>query len=100
MRVWLYARLSNDDAREMNSLLNQQEICRAFAEQHRHKIVGESFDDNVSGMKFSRRGLDELSAAVDAGRVDAVIVKDDCVNIELKSESPQKCGFCDVSSVF
>lgn len=76
MRVWLYARLSNDDDREMNSLLNQREICRAFVEQHGHKIVGESFDDNVSGMKFSRRGLDELSAAVDAGRVDAVIVKD------------------------
>lgn len=76
MRVWLYARLSNDDDQEMNSLLNQQEICRAFAEQHGHKIVGESFDDNVSGMKFSRRGLGELTAAVDARRIDAVIVKD------------------------
>lgn len=76
MRVWLYARLSNDDDREMNSLLNQQDICRAFAEQHGHKIVGESFDDNVSGMKFSRRGLDELTAAVDADKIDAVIVKD------------------------
>ena len=39
MRVWLYARLSNDDAREMNSLLNQQEICQAFAEQHGYTIV-------------------------------------------------------------
>ena len=34
MRVWLYARLSNDDDREMNSLLNQQEICRAYAEKY------------------------------------------------------------------
>ncbi len=33
MRVWIYARLSNDDDQEMNSLLNQQEICRGFAEQ-------------------------------------------------------------------
>ena len=76
MRVWLYARLSNDDDREMNSLLNQQEICRAYAGKHGHIVVGSSFDDNVSGMKFSRCGLDELTAAVDAKRIDAVIVKD------------------------
>lgn len=76
MRVWIYARLSNDDDQEMNSLLNQQEICHGFAEQHGYTIVGQSFDDNVSGMKFNRRGLDELTAAVDADKIDAVIVKD------------------------
>ena len=76
MRVWLYARLSNDDDQEMNSLLNQQEICQAFADQHGYIIVGQSFDDNVSGIKFNRRGLDELTAAVDADMIDAVIVKD------------------------
>ena len=76
MRVWLYARLSNDDDQEMNSLLNQQEICQAFAEQHGYIIVGQSFDDNISGMSFDRRGLDELTAAVDADKIDAVIVKD------------------------
>ena len=76
MRVWLYARLSNDDAREMNSLLNQQEICQAFAEQHGYIIVGQSFDDNISGMSFDRRGLDILTAAVQAKQVDAVLVKD------------------------
>lgn len=67
---------SNDDDQEMNSLLNQQEICHGFAEQHGYTIVGQSFDDNVSGMKFNRRGLDELTAAVDADKIDAVIVKD------------------------
>lgn len=76
MRVWIYSRLSNDDDREMNSLLNQQEICRAFAERQRHQIIGLSSDDNVSGMTLSRRGLNELTAAVDAGRLDAVLVKD------------------------
>ena len=76
MRVWLYARLSNDDDREMNSLLNQREICQAFAEQYGYAIVGQSFDDNISGMSFDRRGLDELTAAVDADMIDAVIVKD------------------------
>ena len=76
MRVWLYARLSNDDDREMNSLRNQREICQAFAEQHGYAIVGQSFDDNISGMSFDRRGLDELTAAVDADKIDAVLVKD------------------------
>ena len=60
----------------MNSLLNQREICQAFAEQHRYTIVGQSFDDNISGMSFDRRGLDELMVAVDADKIDAVIVKD------------------------
>ena len=60
----------------MNSLWNQQEICQAFAEQHGYIIVGQSFDDNISGMSFDRRGLDELTAAVDADMIDAVIVKD------------------------
>ncbi len=76
MRVWIYSRLSNDDDCEMNSLLNQQEICRAFAERQGHQIIGLSSDDNVSGMNFSRRGLNELTAAVDTGRLDAVLVKD------------------------
>ena len=60
----------------MNSLLNQREICQVFAEQHGYTIVGQSFDDNISGMSFDRRGLDKLTAAVDADMIDAVIVKD------------------------
>lgn len=44
----------NDDDREMNSLLNQWEICQVFAEQHGYTIVGQSFDDNISGMSFDR----------------------------------------------
>lgn len=76
MRVWIYSRLSNDDDCEMNSLLNQQEICLTFAERQGYQMIGQSSDDNASGMNFSRRGLDELTAAVDAGRLDAVLVKD------------------------
>lgn len=76
MRGWIYTRLSDGDDPIRNSLLNQLEICRAFAAQHQYTVVGESADDHVSGMKFSRRGLDELTAAVDASRIDTVIVKD------------------------
>ncbi|MCI7727849.1 MAG: recombinase family protein [Clostridiales bacterium] len=76
MRVWLYGRLSNDDDVRMNSLENQLEIVRAFASEKGHRIVGESFDDNVSGMRFDRKGLNQVTQAVDAGKIDAVIVKD------------------------
>ena len=76
MRVWLYTRLSNDDDPAQNSLQNQQEICRAFAEKQGWMIVGSSTDDNISGMNFSRRGLDMLTAAVQMKQIDAVLVKD------------------------
>ena len=76
MRVWLYARLSNDDDPAQNSLQNQQEICRAFAEKKGWTIIGSSADDNISGMNFSRRGLDMLTAAVQMKQIDAVLVKD------------------------
>ena len=76
MNAWLYARLSNDDDPEMDSLANQMEICKEFALGQGYSIAGSSFDDNVSGMKFNRRGLDMLTDAVEAGQVDAIIVKD------------------------
>lgn len=76
MRVWLYTRLSNDDDPAQNSLQNQQEICRAFAEKNGWSIAGSAADDNISGMNFSRRGLDMLTAAVQAKQVEAVLVKD------------------------
>ena len=76
MRVWLYGRLSNDDDVAMNSLENQLRIIRAYASEHGYQIVGESYDDNVSGMRFDRKGLNQVTQAVDAGQIDAIIVKD------------------------
>lgn len=76
MRVWLYYRLSNDDDPEQNSLFNQRNICYGFAESNDHHIVGESSDDNISGMKFNRPGLWQLTEAVEKHLIDAVVVKD------------------------
>lgn len=60
----------------MNSLQNQRQILVDYAQQKGLEIVGESFDDNVSGMSFNRKGLEELEAAVDKGIVELVLVKD------------------------
>ena len=54
MKVWLYYRLSRDEDEELNSLNNQRKIIYNFAVSNGHEVVGESFDDNVSGMHFNR----------------------------------------------
>ena len=74
--MWIYTRLSNDDDPERDSLQNQERICREFAVQRGDHIAGLSSDDNISGMNFSRRGLSRLTAAVEAGGLDGVVVKD------------------------
>lgn len=76
MRVWLYYRLSRDEDEELNSLMNQRSIIESYALKSGHTIVGESCDDNISGMHFDRDGIEKLTEAVDAGLIDAVIVKD------------------------
>ena len=76
MRVWLYYRLSRDEDEELNSLTNQRRIIYEFAQQKGFEIIGESFDDNVSGMHFHREGIDKIYEAVEVERIDAVVVKD------------------------
>lgn len=76
MKVWLYYRLSRDEDEELNSLTNQRKIIYEYAIANGYEIVGESFDDNVSGMHFQREGIEKIYEAVDAGSIEAIIVKD------------------------
>ena len=76
MKVWLYYRLSRDEDDELNSLTNQRKIIYEYAVTNGHEVVGESFDDNVSGMHFNREGIDKIYEVVEAGKIEAVIVKD------------------------
>ena len=76
MKVWLYYRLSRDEDEELNSLNNQRKIIYNFAVTNGHQVVGESFDDNVSGMHFNREGIDKIYEVVEAGKIEAIIVKD------------------------
>ena len=64
MKVWLYYRLSRDEDEELNSLSNQRKIIYNYAVGNGHEVVGESFDDNVSGMHFNRAGIDKIYEAV------------------------------------
>jgi DNA invertase Pin-like site-specific DNA recombinase len=76
MKVWLYYRLSRDEDEELNSLNNQRKIIYGYAVSNGHEIVGESFDDNISGMHFNRPGIDKIYEAVEGKLIEAVIVKD------------------------
>lgn len=76
MKVWLYYRLSRDEDEELNSLNNQRKIIYNFAVSNGHEVVGESFDDNVSGMHFNREGIDKIYEVVEAGKIEAITVKD------------------------
>ena len=73
MKVWLYYRLSRDEDEELNSL---RKIIYNFAVSNGHEVIGESFDDNVSGMHFNREGIDKIYEVVEAGKIEAIIVKD------------------------
>lgn len=55
MKAWLYYRLSHDEDKEQNSLQNQRQILENYAKQNGHEIVGESFNDNVSGMTLTAK---------------------------------------------
>ncbi|MCR5652476.1 MAG: recombinase family protein [Ruminococcus sp.] len=76
MKVWLYYRLSRDEDEELNSLSNQRSILVEYAEKNGHEIVGESFDDNVSGMHFNREGINKIYEQVENNAIEAIIVKD------------------------
>ena len=76
MKVWLYYRLSRDEDDELNFLTNQRKIIYEYAVTNGHEVVGESFDDNVSGMHFNREGIDKIYEVVETGKIEAIIVKD------------------------
>lgn len=98
----LYERLSHDDELqgESNSISNQKRILEDYAEQHGFTNCIHFTDDGISGTQFDRPGFQKMIAEVKADRISVVIIKDDCVIIELNAESPIKCGFCAVSSIF
>ena len=54
----------------------QHSIIESYALSNGHTTVGESFDDNVSGMHFNRAGIEKIYEAVEAGVMDAIVVKD------------------------
>ena len=75
----LYERLSQEDKLEgeSNSIANQKKILERYCREHgitAYRHYDE--DDGYSGTNFNRPGFQSLIAAVEAGEVDIVCVKD------------------------
>ena len=74
----LYERLSRDDEMqgESNSITNQKKYLEEYAKAQGFKNIRHFTDDGYSGVDFNRPGFQSLIAAVEAGEVDIVCVKD------------------------
>jgi len=105
-KVWNtcgYVRLSREDGdkEESNSVLGQKELIRDYLRRAPDlRECGMKVDDGYTGSNFEQPAFQEMIADIKAGKVNCIVVKDDCVILELNSESPENTGLCDVSSVF
>lgn len=74
----LYERLSRDDEMqgESNSIVNQKRYLEEYAQAHGFKNIRHFTDDGYSGTNFKRPGFQEMIAAIEAGEIDVVCVKD------------------------
>ena len=74
----LYMRLSREDKRtqESESIGNQRLLLRQYAEKHGLVVRYEYTDDGISGTTQNRKGLQSLFRAIEAGLVQAVLIKD------------------------
>lgn len=100
--VGIYARLSVErDERKNESIETQVEIAKLFLERQKDMVLYDCYTDlGKTGTSFAREGFERMMEDVRRRNIDCVIVKDDCVILELNSESPENTGLCDVSSVF
>ena len=74
----LYERLSRDDEMqgESNSIVNQKRYLEEYAQAQGFKNIRHFTDDGYSGTNFKRPGFQKMIAAIEAGEIDVVCVKD------------------------
>ena len=74
----LYERLSRDDELqgESNSISNQKQMLEDFARRNRLPNPTHFTDDGISGTRFDRPGFLAMMEEVEAGRVEAIVIKD------------------------
>ena len=74
-----YYRLSKDDKgkNESDSIANQRKLISAFLQKNPSiKLVAEADDDGYTGTNYNRPGFCAVLEAIEAGKVDCIIVKD------------------------
>ena len=78
VKAALYMRLSRDDeqAGDSESIQNQRDILRAYAQSNGMVIAGEYVDDGWSGTNFNRPDFRRMIADIESGKINCVITKD------------------------
>lgn len=74
----LYARLSQEDAREgeSNSIVNQRLLLEEYAQRNGFENTIFLADDGYSGTNFERPSWKKIMEMIEAGEVETIIVKD------------------------
>ena len=74
----LYERLSRDDELqgESNSISHQKQMLEDFARRNGLPNPTHFTDDGISGTRFDRPGFLAMMEEVEAGRVEAIVIKD------------------------
>ena len=74
----LYERLSRDDELqgESNSISNQKKMLEDYARRNGLPNPTHFTDDGISGTRFDRPGFLAMMEEVEAGRVEAIVIKD------------------------
>ena len=74
----LYEHLSRDDELqgESNSISNQKQMLEDFARRNGLPNPTHFTDDGISGTRFARPGFLAIMEEVEAGRVEAIVIKD------------------------
>ena len=87
-----YVRLSvegEDKERNRESITTQRYMLEKYIEKQPDMRLAAVFCDNgETGTDFERPGFEQMMDEVRCRKIDCIVVKDGCDNIELKSESP------------
>ena len=90
----LYCRLSQEDARlgESLSIENQKAILLEYAKKNHFPNPVFFVDDGYSGTNYDRPGFLAMMEEVEAGRVEAIVIKDYCAIIGLNQKDLENQG--------
>lgn len=88
--------LGKDGKDKSNSIENQKELILRYIsckESLQNVPVMDFVDDGYTGSNFDRPGFQQMMDGVRNGKIDTIIVKDDCVIIEPTQKDLENQGF-------
>ena len=90
----LYMRLSRDDENygDSVSIETQKQMLEDFARRNGLPNPTHFTDDGISGTRFDRPGFLAMMEEVEAGRVEAIVIKDYCAIIGLNQKDLENQG--------